>query len=319
MPGIHWSTLTRPAVVRSALMTPRPLRGERGQSSESIRIAHCCSQISPTPPRHSRRSGLKERLAGAANAPYARSMETHASVLRRALGWCGNLAGWFPMLRPGPKALSLAEDIAAGLGPNDGMVLPVHVQAVRALIDDRERQRLVDLFVAEQADEWAAVCSDARDVDALETALVEGVARVSILERRLPPGKRLVDLETGRAPQTSSIDVLVVTLPAQAVWSIVDAQAADARLAKASSPLARVASARAVARERGSAGNVQRVQTLARTLARQLPEPRYPRASALLVKAYRLAEQDPALAWEVAENLLGVYVVERASYSSSGN
>jgi predicted trehalose synthase len=103
------------------------------------------------------------------------------------------------------------------------------------------------------------------------------------------------------------------------VWSIVDAQAADARLAKASSPPAWVASARAVARERGSAGNVQRVQTLAGTLVRQLPEPRYPRASALLVEAYRLVEQDPALAWEVAENLLGIYVVERASYSSSEN
>jgi hypothetical protein len=221
------------------------------------------------------------------------------------------------MLRPGPGALALAEEIAAGMGPNS--VTPDQVQAVCSLIDDDDRERMVDLFVAEQAVEWAAVCSDGRDVDALEKALVEGVARVSILERRLPPERRLVDLETGRAPQTSSCDVLVVTLPAQAVWSIVDVDAAEHALAGVASPVAYAATVRVTARERGSLEPTRRVQELARTLARQLPAPGYPRATALLDSAYGCAAARHDVASEVAENLLGVYIVERAADRGSRN
>jgi hypothetical protein len=101
-------------------------------------------------------------------------MESKASVRRRAIRWCGNLAGWFPFLRPGAEALARAEDVAASLGPNDGEVPTVHIRAVRDLVSEDERDGLVESFAREQEREWAVVCADAGDVEALAEALTAG-------------------------------------------------------------------------------------------------------------------------------------------------
>jgi hypothetical protein len=246
-------------------------------------------------------------------------MEPQALVLARAVRWCGNLAGWFPQLRPGPGALAFAEDVAARLGPNDGEVPAEDVGAALDLIDDGERRGLVHCFATEQADQWAAVCADSGGVAALEDALVAGAVRAAILERRLPPASRLADLETGRAPTHSAREVLAVTLPPEAVWSIVDVQEAELALTHADSEEAWRRTGIEIATERGSDVHSLRVRTLAAVLRRQLPLIDFPRASALLEDAYARAVDEPGFDSLVAGKLLPVYVAQRASYITSMN
>lgn len=245
-------------------------------------------------------------------------METEASVRRRALRWCRDLAGWFPAIRPGAEALTVAEDIAAALGPNDGTVSLADIRRVCWFIDDAARRSLVNWFGAEHGDQWASVCSDAGDVGALESALVEGAARAAILERRLPPELRLAHLETGEAPHETSCDVLTVTLLPETVWSIVEADRAEQAIAASSGPLWAEALPNAACELR-SDDHVERVQVLARSLSRQLPAPGYPQATKLLARAYSDAARDRNVALQVADQLLGIYLVQRSSYSTSSN
>jgi hypothetical protein len=68
-----------------------------------------------------------------------------------------------------------------------------------------------------------------------------------------------------------------------------------------------------VAASRGSDAHARRVQMVAAALSRQLPAPEHPRASALLGRAYADAA-DNVFAREVADGLLGIYVVQHNSY-----
>jgi len=242
-------------------------------------------------------------------------MEPRALIRARAIRWCGNLAGWFPQLRPGPGALVAAEDLATSLGPNDGEVAAERIRAEVERLDDGERRGLVVAFASEHADQWAAVCADAHDVAALEDALVAGSVRASIQERRLPHASRLSDLEVGRAPAANAREVLAVTLPPEAGWSIVDAQAAE----RAASEAAGLAAVTKVAEERASEGHALRVRALAAALRRQLPLGEFPRASALLDEAYGRALDDQGFADVVGKDLLTIYVAERGSSVASPN
>ena len=236
-------------------------------------------------------------------------METEVSMRRRAVQWCRSLAGWFPALRPGPEVLAAAEQIAARLGPNDGTVPVEDVRSVRDLIGRDERRRLVDSFVADHGDQWAEVSADAGDVGALEVALIEGAASAAIVERRLPHVKRLADLEAGRAPCATSRDALLVTLLPETVWSVVELTDAEKALAS-STPESFIATLETIAASRGSDAHARRVQLVAAALSRQLPAREHPRASALLGRAYADAA-DNAFARQVADRLLGIYVVQQ--------
>jgi hypothetical protein len=242
-------------------------------------------------------------------------MEPPAISRARAIRWCGNLAGWFPQLRPGPAALAAAEDVARSLGSNDGEVPAERIRAEVERLDAAERRGLVAAFASEHADQWAAVCADAGDVAALEDALVAGSVRASIQERRLPYASRLSDLEVGRAPAADPRAVLAVTLPAEAVWSIVDAQAAE----RAASEAAGLGAVMEMAEERASEEHALRVRALAAVLRRQLPLGEFPRASALLDEAYGRALDEDGFADLVAKGLLTIYVAERGSSVTSLN
>jgi hypothetical protein len=246
-------------------------------------------------------------------------MEPQALILAGAIRWCGNLAGWFPQLRPGPGVLAFAEDVAASLGPNDGEVPAQHVRAALDLIDDGERRGLIAAFSTEHADQWTAVCGDSREVVALEDALIAGAVRAAILERRLPAASRLADLETGRAPAYSAREVLAVTLPPEAVWSIVDVREVERELARADSNEAWQGTGMEIAARRGSDAQPLRVRMLAAVLRRQLPLADFPRASVLLEDAYARAVDELRFADVVASALLPVYVAQRASYITSQN
>lgn len=93
--------------------------------------------------------------------------------------------------------------------------------------------------------------------------------------------------------------MLAVTLPPEAVWSVVDADEAES----------------------ADATNVhtERVRTLSATLRQQLPIPGFPRASALLGEAYGRALRDERFAALVARSLLTIYLAQRASYITSDN
>jgi hypothetical protein len=113
--------------------------------------------------------------------------------------------------------------------------------------------------------------------------------------------------------------VLVVTLPPETVWSVVDVDDALRVASTVSSPHAWIRNLSALAAERVSGVHARRVRTLAQTLRRQLPLTDYARATALLAEAYSRAVDDPRFAREVAEALLPVYATQRVSYTPSEN
>jgi hypothetical protein len=71
----------------------------------------------------------------------------------RAIEWTGDLAGFFPWLRPeSSEVLRFAEE-ADELGPNDGHVPPERIDEGVALLDAGERQRLVKTFADRHPDQ----------------------------------------------------------------------------------------------------------------------------------------------------------------------
>jgi hypothetical protein len=234
--------------------------------------------------------------------------------------WCSNLAGWFPFLRPeSPNVLAFAKEVAISLGPNDGEIPEPLVEQGSALLGEDETRGLVDRFAAGHADQWRAVCADSGDTRPLERSLAAGAVRAAICDRRLPPPRRLADLESGRAPAYRPREVLVVTLFAETVWSIVDAIEAE-RAAAAAGPDSSLRAVLSVAADRRSVEEPRRVQALCGHLRPQLPARDHPRASRLLADAYERAGTDEAFAAEVADGLLTVYVTVRAhSYITSMN
>jgi hypothetical protein len=237
----------------------------------------------------------------------------------RAVEWAGNLPGFFPWLRPEvTEVLRFAEEVAGELGPNDGEVPADPIEQGAALLDANEQRRLVGQFVQRHPDQWAAVCADAGDVAALERSLVAGAVRASILERRLPPMGRLADLERGIAPIESPRDVLAVTLPPEAVWSVIDVQAAEGAAADTETEREWLGAIMMVAAARSHEAHPRRVQALAAALRRRLPAPGFPAASSMLDEAYVRARR-PRFAETVVFALLPAYVAQRASYITSEN
>lgn len=238
----------------------------------------------------------------------------------RAIEWTGNLAGFFPWLRPeSSEVLRFAEEVADDLGPNDGEVPQERIDEGVALLGPDERRRLVTCFADRHPDQWAAVGSDAGDVPALERSLVAGVVRVAILERRLPPQLRLDHLERGIAPVRSPQDALAVTLPPEAVWSAIDEQAAEQAAANAETERDWLRAIMTVALARMHEAHTPRVQALAAALRRRLPAAGFPTASAVLDDAYARAETHVDFAETVVLALLSVYVAQGASYVTSSN
>jgi hypothetical protein len=240
-------------------------------------------------------------------------VEPRAVTRERALRWSANLPRWFPSLRPqAPEGLAFAAEVAARLGPNDGEIPAPLVERGVALLGEEGSARLVERFAEAHGDRWHAVCADSGDAPAVERALAAAAVRAAIFERRLPPPERLSDLESGRAPARAPREVLVVTLFAETIWSIVDVQEAEAAAAAADDWLR---GALAFAAARRGTQEVRRVQTLAAVVRPQLPLVDHPRASELLDDAYERAEADEELAAEVADALLPLYVAVRARAS----
>ena len=269
------------------------------------------------------RTRPQERLAELSGALVPSTLvrvEPQALIRARALDWVANLPGWFPFLRPdAPDVLAFAEEVAVGLGPNDGEIPARLIDEGVALLAEDGHRSLVERFAAAHPDQWRAVCADSGDAPALERTLGTAAVRAAIFERRLPPPERLADLESGRAPAHSSREVLAVTLFAETVWSIVDAQEAEGAAVPGGSVSAFHA-ALGVAAVRRSVAEVRRVQALCAFQRPQLPVPGYPRASQRLEQAYARVAADDAFAAGVADALLPIYVACRAAgYSTSRN
>jgi hypothetical protein len=238
----------------------------------------------------------------------------------RAVEWAKGLAGFFPWLRPeGKQIIRFAQAVACELGPNDGDVPAERIEQGRALLGASEQRKLVARFADRHPDQWAAVRSDSGDVASLERALVAGAVRAAILERRLPPSRRLADLERGIAPVRSPRDVLVVTMPPEAVWSAVDFQCAERAAAEERTEADWHAAIVTVAVSRLHEEHPRRVKTLVAALRPQLPVAGFPAASALLDEAYRRAARHHDFAASVAVALLGSCVAQHAAYITSTN
>lgn len=238
----------------------------------------------------------------------------------RAREWAGQLAGFFPWLRPeNSELLAFAERVADELGPNDGHLPAERLQQGVALLGADGQRRLVECFAGRHPDQWAAVRADSGEGPVLERALMAGAVRVAILERRLPPLLRLDHLERGVAPAHSPREVLAVTLLADAVWSAPDEQAAEQAAMEAATETEWLRAITAVAVARLHEAHPRRVQTLAAALRRRLPAAGFPTASALLEEGYARVEASAEFAEEVALALLPVYVARQAAYITSEN
>lgn len=215
--------------------------------------------------------------------------------------------------------LRFAEEVADELGPSDGDVPADRIEQGLALLTADEQRHLVAQFADRHPDQWAAVRSDAADVPALERALAAGAVRAAIIERRLPPTSRLSDLERGIAPIRSPRDVLAVTLPPEAIWSVIDVEAAEQAAADAGTDGEWLDAILVVAESRGHEAHPLRVQVLAAALRRRLPVTDFRTASMMLDDAYGRAERNLDFAESVVVALLPAYVAQRASYISSSN
>jgi hypothetical protein len=238
---------------------------------------------------------------------------TSPSLRLEAFAWVHRLGRWFPSLRPRDAEFArFAEHVADELGHSEDDIPSVQIEEGLALLSELERARLVAAFAACHADRWEAVTADLGDEALARRALVAGVVRAAIGDRRAPPRRVLVDIDSGKAPAPHPRGALMLVLDPSTIWDIEAAQEASAE----GLVPGRI---KAVAISRLDEEHGRRVARLAGYLARHLPFDDVPRTTSLLEEACRLAEHDEAFASTVAIDSLVVYVAHRFAYTTSRN
>jgi hypothetical protein len=226
-----------------------------------------------------------------------------------ALEYAQHLGANFPFLRPVPLAArDFADRVAEELFGVDDEVPAERVAEGVALLDARERRRLVQTYVQHFDNIWEALCAEIGH-DVAEEELVASAVRASIDERREPWPRMIEMLENAAVPALPQHAVACV-LAHDDVWSLEDALTAAARGVGAEIvPEAWEALVADVASARLERVHLQRVRALARRLERFLPYEDFPRASDLLTRGCALVVRDRELARYVAVALLRNYVV----------
>jgi hypothetical protein len=177
-----------------------------------------------------------------------------------------------------------------------------------ALLDERERRRLVKSWTDRYPDRWAAVVRTVGDRAIAERALLASAVRAAIGDRRPRPLAVLALLEPGDLGRSPGAALALVLSPGH-VWSYEDALAAEAAAGKPGRDLAAwFRTVDDVALARMTPAHAQRLRLAAARLASQLPVPRLPNASAILARACEEVERDAGFARGVACGLLATYV-----------
>jgi hypothetical protein len=238
-----------------------------------------------------------------------RDARRHAWQLQ-ALGELHDISALFPTVRPRDDVISgFAEGVAAQLEGPDPRVPVEHVEAGLALLDTRERRRIVAAWARRYPDRWVSVCAAVGDVALAERTLVASAVRGAISERRAYPLDAFADLDDG-ALSESPCAALALVLPPPLVWERDDAILVREAVQAGVTELARrYDAAEAAASRRVRRVHVSRVRVHAARLASRLPVDRYPCAASTLANGCGEVARHEEFARAVAAALLAVYAL----------
>lgn len=223
----------------------------------------------------------------------------------QALREAETVAMLFPSVRIRGQQIEAFAEHAAVAYPDDAPPIDVLDDGV-ALVDARERQRVVESWAESYADRWESLTETAADRGAAERALLVGAVRAAIAERQATPRELVELLEDGRL-RRSPFAALAVVMPAPFVWSRDEAAAAEVAAAH-SRRRDRSMAVEKVAYALMTFRHVSRVRALASQLYSELPIVELPEASRILSSACDQLRQDLAAARAATAALLVAYV-----------
>jgi hypothetical protein len=226
-----------------------------------------------------------------------------------ALAEAQDISALFPRVRPRDDVLdAFAERVARELEPDDPRVPPDRVEEGVALLDERERRRIVDDWTRKYPDRWSSLCGAAGDIALTERAVVASAVRGAISERR-PPHRRLLSLLDAMPTPMSACGVLGVVLAPPLVWDRDDAILLADAAGSPEDPQRFLALAHRLGNGRVEEWHVGRVRELAGRLGDELPIDGLPRASALLEAGCLETGEDEDAAVGLAGFLLASYAL----------
>ena len=228
-----------------------------------------------------------------------------------ALAVVHDLSAFYPIVRPVEDEVlgAFADAAVARFDEVPASLPPALVEEGLALLDARERPRLLGAAATMRRYRWGALVRSIGDAEIARRALAASAVRGAIADRLLPPRRALEFLERVRAIESGG-NALLFVLPAAGVWSIDDL----ADLNRVLSDLEHMSrewidSANSFAEQRLGGLHVRRVRLLAGHFAERLPLKGLRRVSSLLEEGCSLVALDDEVAYEIAVKLLGKYVV----------
>jgi hypothetical protein len=219
----------------------------------------------------------------------------------------------FPSVRIQGRRIEAFAEKAAVACPDDDPPAAVLANGI-ALVDARERRRVVESWAEPYADRWQSLTETAADRGAAERALVVGAVRAAIAERQTTPRDLVELLEDGRLRRTP-FAALAVVVPAPFVWSRDEAEAA-AVAATHAKRRGSSAAVEGVAYALMTFTHVTRTRTLLRRLASELPIAELPEASRILSSVCAEVARDLAAARAATAALLMGYAEQLGSAST---
>jgi hypothetical protein len=245
--------------------------------------------------------------------PFARCHGDPANEFARvaALREAEAIPALFPFVRAEGTAIdAFLEQVAAETVDDLVVDEDVLTEGV-ALLDARERRRLVDSWAAPYADRWASLTRAASDAAAAENALLIGALRVAVDERSPTPHEIVALLENGQL-RRSPFAALAFVIPPMFVWSRDEANAASAAASGRRKPAQQHKAIEDVAYALATFDHLRRTRGLVARLAAELPFEGLPVASGTLAGPCREVEVDDGSARTATVALLIAYVEEIA-------
>ena len=258
--------------------------------------------------------GRNDRCPCGSETKYKRCCGATADQAERlarslaALEEAAELPRLFPHLRAEGDAIeAFAERVAREVA--GGEVAAERLAEGTALLDEAERTRIVETFAREHPGDWKEIAGAAVTRAAAEEALLGGAVRAAVESRAAPSGYVLHAIQESELLQDNPLEALGLALPPARLWSIEDPmRAGDATIGRSADDdwLDAIEDA---AEESWSDWHETRLAELVANLARHLPDPTFPRASAVLADACAELERDADAGPQVATVMLANYLV----------
>jgi hypothetical protein len=199
------------------------------------------------------------------------------------------LAYHFPRFRPQSAAFD-AWAVTAPEDPSDDALADG-----LATLDTDERRRIVDAIGREQAEAWESVLADFGNDELAVELLLAGAVAAGVNERRRPLDEALWLLEFDG--EVDPVTALATAIQPEDLWSVVESAVTAVALDEVSDDLdddeferRSTAVLESQAARLRTAWHDERLNALLARLRERLPDPEYPRASAMLLDAVDRAD-----------------------------